>query len=606
MDLEANHSVERRTHVSVTTNPSSHSSSNNNDEVVVQVATVTLGAAPAGKQLEDDDDHSTRFCSQFPFLVCTTGCIAVISMVCFGLSVLFFVLVGLPQSKETNVSPLAQIGDYVVMDHIMAVPVSRVNSKRSQASNKDLQDYWKALYHRLHDDKTTPLLPDSAPARALEWLAAHDPLHLDPTSPRLLQRYALAVLYYSYSSSWTVPPDGGWCAAVEYADINGTVVALKAAQNEAEKPYHDDYYSLEDHADATAKTTTEAQRVFVPVHECDWLGIKCDDFGRITALRFSSRSFVLTGTLPTELGLLTSLQVLDVSRNKLRDGAFATDTLKRWTALRELDVGWNAFTTVPRDIGLLGDSLEVLRLDRNELEGSIPVELLSQLSHLTIFGASHNPGLYGNIWQDLVAEHWPALQEINVVHTALSGTIPQVVKGGTLSQLQLLYARDSGLSGSLPATLHHATNLQEIAVGGSVDRMIPIPFPEEWGYSLTNLEGLFLQQSNAVTGTIPSSIGRLTSLKVVMLAGVGLHGTLPTEVGELRHLVAWDVRDNPKLTGTIPTELGNCHRLRNLKLEQTGLMGNMPEQVCALESVLAVSAECGQVTCPVGCCPSCG
>ena len=83
-----------------------------------------------------------------------------------------------------------------------------------------------------------------------------------------------------------------------------------------------------------------------PCGASSWTGVYCVD-GLVGTLELVSKS--LTGTLPTELALMTGLQDLDLHGNSLEG-------------------------SLPTELGLLA-GLSQLQLWYNSLEGSIPTEL---------------------------------------------------------------------------------------------------------------------------------------------------------------------------------------------------------------------------------------
>lgn len=103
------------------------------------------------------------------------------------------------------------------------------------------------------------------------------------------------------------------------------------------------------------------------------------------------------------------------------------------------------------------------------------------------------------------------------------------------------------------------------------------------------------------------------------LAGEGLHGTLPTQVGALRALATLDVNDNPRLSGTLPTELGAALRLthvyafgcsslsgtlpsalppslQELELSRCRLSGTLPPQLGSLGSLRYAFLESNRIS----------
>ncbi|KAG5517321.1 hypothetical protein RHGRI_037917 [Rhododendron griersonianum] len=64
-----------------------------------------------------------------------------------------------------------------------------------------------------------------------------------------------------------------------------------------------------------------------------------------------------------------------------------------------------------------------------------------------------------------------------------------------------------------------------------------------------------------------------------------LQGSIPTELGNLKSLVALELQDN-NLTGTIPPSLGNLKSLVFLRLSNNrGLSGDIPQEVSNLPNL---------------------
>ena len=70
----------------------------------------------------------------------------------------------------------------------------------------------------------------------------------------------------------------------------------------------------------------------------------------------------------------------------------------------------------------------------------------------------------------------------------------------------------------------------------------------------------------SLTGTIPSSIGSLTSLQYLKLKTNNLNGTIPSSIGSLTSLTTLDLQFN-QLTGTIPSSFSNLISLSSLYLD---------------------------------------
>ena len=101
---------------------------------------------------------------------------------------------------------------------------------------------------------------------------------------------------------------------------------------------------------------------------CDWYGVYCYSDGYVDRISLYSNS--LQGTIPTELGLLTSLQRLSVPYNSLTG-------------------------MIPTELGLL-TSLQRLYVDDNSLTGAVPNEVCAL--------RDINGGSLGTLWADCEEE----------------------------------------------------------------------------------------------------------------------------------------------------------------------------------------------------------
>lgn len=110
----------------------------------------------------------------------------------------------------------------------------------------------------------------------------------------------------------------------------------------------------------------------------------------------------ITGTIPTELGLLTNVASLHLHENQLSGGIPST-------------IGANT---------ILGD----LILSNNSLTGSIPSEL-AKLSQAYMMFFSHNPNLGGFLPSEMAK--LPKIEAFDILGTSVMGTLP-----GRLAQAQ--------------------------------------------------------------------------------------------------------------------------------------------------------------------------
>ena len=102
-------------------------------------------------------------------------------------------------------------------------------------------------------------------------------------------------------------------------------------------------------------------------------------------------------------------------------------------------------------------------------------------------------------------------------------------------------------------------------------------FPEAL-VELTGVRTLLLHGNPLMLGTIPASIGRLTSLTSLRLGSTALTGTIPSTFGQLTALRMLDLADT-SLSGPIPPELGNLVQLDTLELWNVPLSGTLPPEL---------------------------
>ena len=196
--------------------------------------------------------------------------------------------------------------------------------------NPDFAFYYRRLERvislRLPESKPLFKDPTSPQYRALEWLSTNPPSIEELKFRPLMQKYMLAVLYYSTGGD-------------QWLDNTG-------------------WMSTED--------------------ECEWFassntGSLCDLTGRV--IEIDLRGNNLVGTLPSELVLLSeSITRIRVNGNSLE--GTVPSFLGEMTELERFHVHWNLITgTIPTDVGELSSSMLSLRLGHNEIVGTIPWQL---------------------------------------------------------------------------------------------------------------------------------------------------------------------------------------------------------------------------------------
>ncbi|GMI93693.1 MDIS1-INTERACTING RECEPTOR LIKE KINASE2 [Hibiscus trionum] len=319
---------------------------------------------------------------------------------------------------------------------------------------------------------------------------------------------------------------------------------------------------------------------------CTWQGISCNKDGSITRidrhgavgsgfldklekLNFSCfpnlvyldlARFVVNGSIPAQIGALSSLEYLDLSYNYLTGEL--PRSLGKLTRLKELKLYDNSFEgSIPMDFGNLR-SLMSLEMMSCNISGPIPYEI-GNLKNLSVLSLTKNK-LGGSIPSSL-----SNLSGLNILYldsNLLQGPIPHEI--GNLKSLQVLSLTKNKLIGSIPSSL---SNLSSLSVLHLDSNLLQGPIPHEIG-NLKNLQVLSLTK-NKLRGSIPSSLSNLSGLSDLYLDSNLLQGPIPREIGNLKLLVL--SLSNNRINGSIPPEVFTCPS-STLDLSHNFIEGEIP------------------------------
>ena len=232
----------------------------------------------------------------------------------------------------------------------------------------------------------------------------------------------------------------------------------------------------------------------------EWYGVTTDDSNRVIELDLANNR--LMGEMPTELGSLANLMVLDLR------GDFSSDNSNKLTG------------NIPAELGNL-INLRVLNLDDNQLTGEIPAEL-GNLTDLRVLNISH--------WS------WDGCG-----YGQLTGEVPPEL--GNLVNLRQFRLTGNQLTGRIPTELGSLINLGNFGMTMFDDKGVS-------GDISLDLS------CNELTGEIPAELGDLTNLHWLRLNDNRLTGKIPAELGNLERLSVLELSGN-KLTGCVPSALRN-------------------------------------------------
>ncbi|TXG47625.1 hypothetical protein EZV62_026919 [Acer yangbiense] len=120
---------------------------------------------------------------------------------------------------------------------------------------------------------------------------------------------------------------------------------------------------------------------------CTWIGVTCGvHHHRVTVLNISN--FGLAGTIPPQLGNLSSLRVLDLSVNQL--SGTIPSSIFQISSLEGLNLSHNQLSDSFPSIIFNLPSLQVIEFGSNSLSGGFPSDICNYLPNLKMLHLSGN------------------------------------------------------------------------------------------------------------------------------------------------------------------------------------------------------------------------
>ncbi|KAM5552447.1 hypothetical protein ABKV19_027008 [Rosa sericea] len=337
----------------------------------------------------------------------------------------------------------------------------------------------------------------------------------------------------------------------------------------------------------------------------------------------------LVGKLPSSLGMLRSLQHLDLSNNSFWGSIpeFIISNLS--SSLKTLDLRDNIFNcSIPQSLGKLSQ-LVSLDLSYNSWEGNLtqahfinltklesfavstaqPVPIIFnlidyewippfKLHHIEMHNCRVGPGF--PVWLQSQTE----LVWVSLTNAGISGPIPEEWVSKISSQIQWLDLSSNQISGKLPFRFNSFPNLESIVLShNQFDGTIPSSicsiqslyelalnnnqlsgeFPKEW--SLWSGIDIVDVSNNNMSGNIPSSMGIPSSLGILKTDNNHFSGEIPSALQNCSFLERLYLGGN-KFTGSIPSWIGSkLSTFTVLQLQSNSLSGHIPHHLCSLPSL---------------------
>jgi Leucine-rich repeat (LRR) protein len=317
---------------------------------------------------------------------------------------------------------------------------------------------------------------------------------------------------------------------------------------------------------------------------CSWYSnspaITCgSDTSRDSILELDLPFNNLDGTIPIEMGLLSSLTNLNLQGNKLK-GPLPGSLLM--SSLRYITLDGNALVgSLPTEIGHLTSLLE-LKLQNNHMNGTLPTEF-GNLENIRVF-RSERCTFTGTIPTEMGKltrlEEWGK-------YLLCSSALRLSFSFSLVIFQFFLDSRLAKFEGPLPEEIGNMTSLRMMDFAGW--RQINGTIPDGL-YDLTRLTSLQLTRIG-VEGTISTLLGRLSNLRTLQIGWNNLTGTLPSEIGLLTDLAVADIWANRAMTGPIPSEVGNLRVLDAFNFRANNHTGPLPTELGTMEALASLNFE---------------
>jgi Putative Ig domain len=213
---------------------------------------------------------------------------------------------------------------------------------------------------------------------------------------------------------------------------------------------------------------------------CSWFGVLCGG-GQVTEIVLegtAGNGNNLNGTITTQIGALTGLQVLNLQHNSLLTGPIPSQ-ISTMTALQVFDLsGTNVSGPIPNSFGAMA-ALREVEIDETAVTGGIPASLLNRAQLVTL-DLANNSLTFGGALPNL--GNLDALQVLDLSDNAFTGDIATGNLTG-LASIQELNVSTNQLTGSVPAfgaptpliELDLAGNLLTGPVPTSIDTLVTLP-----------------------------------------------------------------------------------------------------------------------------------
>ncbi|XP_040374368.1 receptor-like protein EIX2 [Rosa chinensis] len=314
----------------------------------------------------------------------------------------------------------------------------------------------------------------------------------------------------------------------------------------------------------------------------------------------------LVGKLPSSLGMLRSLQHLDLSYNSfwgsipefiisnllsslqtlyLMDNIFngsIPQSLGKLSQLVSLDLSYNVFNgSIPQSLGELSQ-LVSLDLSYNVFNGSIP-QSLGKLSQLVTLDLSYNS------WEgNLTETHFINLTKL--VYFAVSTAQPMPIIFNLIDyewippfKLHQIEMHNCRLGPGFPVWLQSQTELVSVSLENAG---LSGAIPEEWVFKISSqIQSLDLS-SNQISGKLLFRFNSFLNLRSIVLSHNQFDGPIPSSICSIQSLYELALNNN-QLSGEFPKEWSLWSDIDIVDVSNNNMSGNIPSSM-GIPSSLAI------------------
>ncbi|XP_034696200.1 receptor-like protein EIX1 isoform X2 [Vitis riparia] len=360
-----------------------------------------------------------------------------------------------------------------------------------------------------------------------------------------------------------------------------------------------------------------SELVVLEVHDNRLTGILSEEhfskFNKLETLWMDGNSDLVLNVSST---WVPPFQITDLSMASCNLGPSFPTWIRSQKEVSFLDLSNASISgSIPKWFWNISFNLEGIILSHNRLQGILSEEHFSKLSKLKTMWMDGNSGLVLNASSTWVPPFqitdlsmascnlgpsfptWLRSQKelsfLDLSNASISGFIPKWFWNISFN-LQYLNLSHNQLQGQLPNSLKFRSgdgdgayifsyNLFKGPIPFSIKGLYLLdlshnkfsgPIPLSRGESMLDLNYLFLSK-NQITGTIPDSIGHITSLQVIDFSRNNLIGSIPYTINNCSSLIVLDLGNN-NLSGMIPKSLGQLQWLESLHLNDNKLSGELP------------------------------